>query len=71
MGLYFGQPVLGLAEFERRAVILRAEALGVIAAAAKADALRDLRNALVGLRQIVNAARQAVVNEVLKRRCSV
>ena len=36
-----------------------------------ADALRDLRYAFVGLRQIVNAARQAVVDEVLKRRCSV
>lgn len=63
--------MLSLAEFERRAVILRAEAFGVIAAAAKADALRDLRYAFVGLRQIVNAARQAVVDKVLKRCCAV
>ena len=66
--LYFDKAVLRLAEFERSAVILRAEALGVVAAAAKADALRNLGYALVGLGQIVHAAGQTVVHEVLKRR---
>ena len=41
--LYLGKAVLGLSEFERRAVIFGSEALGIVAAAAKADALRNLR----------------------------